>query len=330
MRCRSSRRAGDGGSRSRRHRMPDPFVSAVVGMDLAVRPPVVPPSVRHGFAAGRADPFTLAHGIGHPAPARGVDSVARGPKEGMTHDAPATILLAEDDATTRTFLADELTADGFDVLPCETAADALRLLASKYPDLVILDIGLPDASGLEILRTVRSADATAGRIDPDTALLVLSGRCAETDRVRAFEHGADDFLGKPFSYPELRGRVGALLRRADRRRRSGRLRIGAMHLAPASRTVLLHGEPVELTSKEFALLRVLAADPVKVHTKDELLRTVWGFRARGTTRTLDSHACRLRAKLGVRGERYVLNVWGVGYRLLDATTPELALPEVAA
>src|SRR5690349_11517279 len=232
MRCRSSRRAGDGGSRSRRHRMPDPFVSAVVGMDLAVRPPVVPPTVRHGFAAGRADPFPVAHAIGHSAATRGVNRRRARPKEGMTHDAPATILLAEDDATTRTFLADELTADGFDVLPCETAADALRLLGTKFPDLVILDIGLPDASGLEILRTVRAADAAAARIDPDTALLVLSGRCAETDRVRAFEHGADDFLAKPFSYAELRARVAALLRRSDRRRRTGRLRVGAMELDP--------------------------------------------------------------------------------------------------
>jgi DNA-binding response OmpR family regulator len=80
---------------------------------------------------------------------------------------------------------------------------------------------------------------------------------------------------------------------------------------------------VELTQKEFALLRVLAADPVKVHTKDELLRTVWGFRSRGTTRTLDSHACRLRAKLGAGGDRFVVNVWGVGYRLVD--DPGLAL-----
>jgi DNA-binding response OmpR family regulator len=243
--------------------------------------------------------------------------------EGMTHDAPATILVVEDDATTRTYLADELTADGYELLVCETAAEALRLMGSKYPDLVILDIGLPDASGLEVVRRVRAADAAASRVDPDAALLVLSGRCGEVDRVRAFEHGADDFLSKPFSYAELRGRVAALLRRADRRRRTGRLRVGALQLDPASRTVLLDGRPVELTQKEFALLRVLAADPVKVHTKDELLRTVWGFRSRGTTRTLDSHACRLRAKLGAGGDRFVVNVWGVGYRLVD--DPGLAL-----
>jgi DNA-binding response OmpR family regulator len=235
----------------------------------------------------------------------------------MMHDTPATILVAEDDASTRTFLADELSADGYELLVAETAAEALRLLGTAFPDLVILDVGLPDASGLEIVRRVRAADGTVDRIDRETPLLVLSGRCGEVDRVRAFDHGADDFLAKPFSYPELRGRVAALLRRSDGRRRVGRVRVGALELDPASRSVTLAGQPVELTQKEFALLRVLAAAPTTVHTKDELLRTVWGFRSRGATRTLDSHACRLRAKLGVTGDRFVLNVWGVGYRLVD-------------
>jgi DNA-binding response OmpR family regulator len=235
----------------------------------------------------------------------------------MTHDTPATILVAEDDATTRTFLADELSADGYELLVAESASDALRLLGTKFPDLVILDVGLPDQSGLEVVRRVRAADGAVDRIDRDTPLLVLSGRCGEVDRVRAFEHGADDFLAKPFSYPELRGRVAALLRRADRRRRVGRVRVGTLELDPASREVSVAGVRVELTQKEFALLRVLAAAPTTVHTKDELLRTVWGFRSRGTTRTLDSHACRLRAKLAVGGDRFVLNVWGVGYRLVD-------------
>ncbi|QEC48534.1 response regulator transcription factor [Baekduia soli] len=229
----------------------------------------------------------------------------------MTHDTPATILVAEDDPATRTFLADELTADGYELLVAETAADALRLLGAKFPDLVILDVGLPDASGLELVRSVRAADGAVSRVDRDTPMLVLSGRCGEVDRVRAFDQGADDFLAKPFSYPELRGRVAALLRRSDGRRRTGRVRVGSLELDPASRAVTIAGRPVALTQKEFALLRGLAAAPCTVHTKDELLRTVWGFRSRGATRTLDSHACRLRAKLGAEGDRFVLNVWGV-------------------
>src|SRR4051812_23426884 len=233
------------------------------------------------------------------------------------HDTPATILVAEDDATTRTFLADELTADGYELLVADCAKDALRLLETKFPDLAIIDVGLPDASGLEIVRRVRDADGTASRIDPATPLLLPSGRCGEVDRVRGFDRGADDFVAKPFSYPQLRGRVRAVLRRADGRRRVGKVRVGALEIDPAARVVRLHGRPVELTQKEYALLRVLAVQPTRVHSKEELLRTVWGYRSMGATRTLDSHACRLRAKLNTAGRRWIVNVWGVGYRLLD-------------
>ncbi len=236
----------------------------------------------------------------------------------MTDDAP-TILVVEDDDATRTFLADNLTADGYALSVADCARDALRLLASSSPDLVILDVGLPDASGLELLCQVREADGALSRLDPRTPLLVVSGRAEELDRLRVFEKGADDFVAKPFSYGELRHRVAALLRRADGRRGQGRLRVGPLELDPLSREVRLHGRHVALSQKEFALLQMLAAEPTRVFTKEELLRTVWGFRSLGTTRTLDSHACRLRAKLGSRGERWIVNVWGVGYRLLDAS-----------
>jgi DNA-binding response OmpR family regulator len=237
----------------------------------------------------------------------------------MNDETPATLLVVEDDAATRQFLADELTADCYELLVCDAVADALRLCAAKYPDLVVVDVALGDGSGLEVVRRVRAADGASSSIDPDTPLLVLSGRCGEVDRVRAFDCGADDFLAKPFSYPELRGRVAALLRRSERRRRAGRVRVGALELDPDARSVRLDGRPVDLTQKEYALLRVLAAAPTRVHTKDELLRTVWGYRSRGTTRTLDSHACRLRAKLAGAGRPFIVNVWGVGYRLVEET-----------
>jgi DNA-binding response OmpR family regulator len=239
----------------------------------------------------------------------------------MTADDAATILVVEDDDATRTFLADNLTADGFDLLVADCARDGVRLLETKYPDLVVLDVGLPDASGFEVLRRVREADGLASRIDPRTPVLVLSGRGGELDRIRGFDRGCDDYVGKPFSYPELRGRVGALLRRADQRPGAGRLRVGDLEVDPASRLVRLRGERVELSQKEFSLLRTLAADPTRVFAKEELLRTIWGFRSLGTTRTLDSHACRLRRKLGVHGDRFVVNVWGVGYRLVDGPPP---------
>ncbi len=235
----------------------------------------------------------------------------------MTADDPATILVVEDDAATRTFLADNLTADGYELLVAESARDALRLLETRFPDLALVDVGLPDASGLDILRRVREADGVASRIDPALPFVLLTGRDGELDRVRGFDRGADDYVCKPFSYPELRGRVAALLRRAGARGGLGRLRAGDLLVDPSSRTVLLRGAPVALSQKEFALLRTLATEPTKVFTKDELLRNIWGFRHIGTTRTLDSHACRLRAKLGAHGDRFVVNVWGVGYRLLD-------------
>lgn len=229
----------------------------------------------------------------------------------------STILVVEDDAATQTFLADNLTADGYELLVADCAKDALRLIERKYPDAVLVDLGLPDGDGLDLMARVRGADGVASRINPDTPLLVISGRTGELDRLRGFERGCDDYLAKPFSYPELRARLAALLRRADRRQRLGRLRVGELEVDPPSREVLLHGERVELSQKEFALLRTLASDPTRVFTKEELLRNVWGFRSMGSTRTLDSHACRLRHKLAAAGDRFVVNVWGVGYRLID-------------
>lgn len=236
----------------------------------------------------------------------------------MTNDDASTLLVVEDDDATRTFLADNLSADGYDLLVADCATDALGLLERKFPDLALVDLNLPDASGFELLRRVRQADGVVSRVDPDTPLLVLSGRTSELDRVRGFDRGADDYVCKPFSYPELRGRVAALLRRSDRRPARGAIRAGELQIDPSSREVRLRGDRVVLSQKEFSLLRALATEPTRVFTKDELLRSIWGFRAHGSTRTLDSHACRLRHKLGDHGDRYIVNVWGVGYRLIDA------------
>ncbi len=231
--------------------------------------------------------------------------------------AAATILVVEDDDATRTFLADNLCADGYEPLVADSVREARRLLESKFPDLAIIDLGLPDGSGLDLVRCIRDADGVASRIDPRTPVVVISGRAGELDRVRGFERGCDDYVCKPFSYPELRGRLAAVLRRSDFRPHSGRLRIGELIIDPASREVIVHGARADLSQKEFALLRALAAEPTRVFTKEELLRSIWGYRSMGTTRTLDSHACRLRQKLAINGDRFVVNVWGVGYRLVD-------------
>jgi DNA-binding response OmpR family regulator len=229
----------------------------------------------------------------------------------------ATILVVEDHRATRTFLADNLSADGYDVIEAEGTDDARKLLQGAFPDLAIVDLGLPDGDGLDLLTEVRSADRIAGRLDPDLPLLVLSGRGSELDRLRGFDRGADDYLLKPFSYYELSARVRALLRRTRHRPATGRIRVGSLELDPLSRQVWVQGDRVALSKKEFALLRALAGEPTRVFTREELLRGVWGFRAMGQTRTLDSHAFRLRQKLNQSGGRFVINVWGVGYRLVD-------------
>ena len=237
----------------------------------------------------------------------------------MTADdaAGATILLVEDDDATRTFLADNLTADGFELLVADCARDARRLLETKYPDLVVLDVGLPDGSGLDLLRAIREADGVASRIDPRVAVLVLSGRGGELDRLRGFERGCDDYVAKPFSYPELRGRVGALLRRVDRRRSGGRLRVGDLAVDVPGRRVAVRATdgravPEGVRAAADAGRRADAG----VHEAGAPAVDLGPARI-GTTRTLDSHACRLRHKLAVHGDRYVVNVWGVGYRLVD-------------
>src|SRR3954453_18658484 len=237
---------------------------------------------------------------------------------------PARSLGLEHDPPARAFPADNLIADGYDVLVAATAREALRRLEHERPDLAVVDLGLTDGSGLDVIRAIRADDGVASGLDPTLPLLIVSGRAGELDRVRGFERGADDFVAKPFSYGELRLRIAAVLRRTQERLHRGRLRVGELEIDPAGREARLRGRRVELSAKEFALLRTLASAPTRVFAKDELLRDVWGFRSKGTTRTLDSHACRLRQKLSHSGDRFVVNVWGVGYRLLDGPAEEPA------
>jgi DNA-binding response OmpR family regulator len=224
------------------------------------------------------------------------------------------ILIAEEDAAARAFLADNLTADGYDVLTADDKRSALAKLGAKRPDLVVCDV---NGDTLDLLDAVRGADGIAGRIEPDTPLIVLTDRADELARLRYFDRGCDDVIAKPFSYPELRARIRVLLHRTHGRPAAGRLRVGPLTLDPTSREVRVDGERVELSQKEFALLQMLATEPTRVWTKRELLRDIWDYRAYGRTRTLDSHACRLRHKLAVHDCRFVINVWGVGYRLVD-------------
>jgi DNA-binding response OmpR family regulator len=228
----------------------------------------------------------------------------------------ATVVVCEDDEPTLELLCDHLTADRYRALAAPCASDALRLCRYNDPDLLLLDLRLPDASGLDVLREIRATDGSNGRFDPSLPVVVLSGRGTPADRVRGLAAGADDYLVKPFHVEELVARVRAVLRRRSRRREGPR-RVGDLHLDPVTREVRVAGRRVELANKEFVLLRTLASDPTRVFSKQELLRDVWGFKSLGRTRTLDSHASRLRRKLDPEGTRFIVNVWGVGYRLVE-------------
>jgi DNA-binding response OmpR family regulator len=230
-------------------------------------------------------------------------------------DSRYTILVAEEDGATRTFLSDQLTADGYKVFGAASRQHALVVLCQAMPHLALIDV---NGQTLDLVDAVRGGQGVAGRANPDVPIVVLGRGLDELARVRCLERGADDVVGKPFSYPELRGRIAAILRRAYGNPRRTMLRAGPLTIDLATRTADLAGEPLELSRLEFSLLRTLASEPGRVFTREELLRDVWGYRCPGRTRTLDSHASRLRQKFRAVGAGDLLaNVWGVGYRLTD-------------
>lgn len=203
------------------------------------------------------------------------------------------LLLAEPEETMRGFLARQLSSDGFDVLAFDSADELPR---AAEPDVLVL--GEPEA--LE--------RCTMG----DCAVIVLGSRDPET-RLRALER-CDDYLERPFAYEELVARIRAVLRR--RPPRSELLDLGGLVVDRAARRVIVDGADVALATKEYALLLRLASDPDRVFTREQLLRDVWGYRTFVATRTLESHASRIRCKLAAAGlPGWVVNVWGVGYKL---------------
>src|SRR3954449_210178 len=156
----------------------------------------------------------------------------------------SSVMIVEDDAATAAFLADNLAADGFSVACASAPGEALRAIEFRHPDLIVLDVMLDGGSGLEVLDRVRSADTATAKLDPDVPVLVLSGRGSEVERVRGFARGADDYVVKPFSYPELFGRLQAVLRRSRGAPLRGLLVIGDLVIDPAARSVTLGGESV--------------------------------------------------------------------------------------
>jgi DNA-binding response OmpR family regulator len=182
-------------------------------------------------------------------------------------------------------MTDNLAADGYQPLSAETREQALAVLACRPARLVIADV---NGETLGLLDAIRGGGGLRDRIDPDVPFVVLSERADELARVRALERGADDVLAKPFSYPELRARIRAVIRRCYEDRRQ-LVRFGALVVDRTARRVWVGEHEVELSAKEFELLAVLAAEPERVYTKEELLSTVWGLGSWARTRTLESH-----------------------------------------
>ena len=225
----------------------------------------------------------------------------------------SSILIVEADQATATFLCDQLTADDFCPAVVSTVEGARQAAADGVPELLLLGDPAEPRGALALLAEIR-----AGRwpFDPWLPALALVRSPDELEVLRAFRYGADDVMAKPLGYPELRARIGALLRRSSPHRAGRLIRVGDLEIDTRARTARLGAAPITLTQREYALLVHLASDPERVFTKQELLSAVWGHRSFAATRTLDSHACRLRDKLARTGDRaWVINVWGVGYAL---------------
>jgi two-component system, OmpR family, response regulator RegX3 len=223
-----------------------------------------------------------------------------------------TVLLVEDEESITTPLTAALAREGFDATVAATAAEALELARSLEPDLVLLDLMLPDGSGLDVCRELRRTSRVP--------IIVVTARGDEADRVVGLELGADDYVVKPFSARELVARIRAVLRRTEAVAEPPGdevVRVGPLSVDSARRVASVAGEALELSRKEFEVLELLAREAGRVVTRERLLQEVWDTTWFGSTKTLDVHVSGLRRKLGddPSEPRFIHTVRGVGFRL---------------
>jgi two-component system, OmpR family, response regulator RegX3 len=222
-----------------------------------------------------------------------------------------TILLVEDEASIIEPLGEALRMEGFAMQMAGTAAAALEAAGRLEPDLILLDVGLPDGSGFDVCREIRR--------ESQVPIIMLTARGEEADRIVGLELGADDYVVKPFSAREVVARVRAVLRRAGQtgeRPATEALSVGELTLDPATRRVTTAGQEVDLTRKEFDLLRLMMEEAGRVVTRERLIDEVWDMNWFGSTKTLDVHVSGLRKKLGddSSSPRYIHTIRGVGFR----------------
>ena len=218
------------------------------------------------------------------------------------------IYCVEDDSSIRELMLYTLKASGYAAVGFENAAQFWEAMRGEKPELIMLDIMLPDEDGISILKTLRGYVATR-----DIPVIMATAKGTEFDKVTGLDSGADDYLTKPFGMMEMMSRIRAVLRRTAPKA-SGTLRCGTLELHEASHQVSVAGKKVELTLKEYELIHLLLRNPGQVFNRDRLLSLVWDNDYTGETRTVDVHIATLRTKLGEAGD-YIKTVRGVGYML---------------
>lgn len=228
-----------------------------------------------------------------------------------------SVLVVDDDRSIRTMVKEYLTSDGFDVETVDSGAGAVQAVRRRPPDVVLLDVMLPDIDGVEVLRQIRRFS--------DVYVIMVTARSEEIDTIVALSVGADDYVTKPFSPRELSARISTILRRSRTGTDAGEevMSRGNLVIDPTQRTVTLHGDFVELTTLEFDLLATLARTPGRVYTRRQLLEQVWGWDFYGDERVVDVHIRNIRKHLGddASAPSVIATVRGVGYRFLPGWAP---------
>ena len=223
------------------------------------------------------------------------------------------ILVVDDEPEAVELLEFNLKQAGFDVVTAADGAQAIKKARSVLPNLIVLDLMLPEIDGLDVCKMLRRDPATAG-----IPIIMLTAKAAEMDRIVGLELGAEDYITKPFSPRELVLRVKKVLQRGQAGQAgSDSLKFGDLLIDPPRHLVKWRGKPIDLTATEFKLLAILAQRRGRVQSRDQLLRDVWEYNSLIDTRTVDTHMRRLREKLGAAG-KYLTTVRGVGYRFVEA------------
>ena len=221
----------------------------------------------------------------------------------------AKILIVEDEPDIRDTLSYNFEKEGFEVLSSPNGKSALKLLESNEPNVVILDLMLPDMSGLDICRQIKNDKKLS-----DTSIIMLTAKSEEVDRIVGFELGADDYVTKPFSIRELILRVKVLIKKhTTTEHKDTSISLGSIYMNLDAHVVKINKKDIILTALEFKLLKHLLQRKGRVQTRDQLLGDVWGYSSEVTTRTVDTHIKRLREKLGVVAD-YIQTIRGVGYK----------------